>query len=214
MFILIVGNFKKDEALDAIKEELGNKKRQNLPEVIKIKEPKTVYQKELNIKANVEVPKIGFGLKVPTDNLEFGDIELDLYLTMLTTILFGSSSIFRQKVRDDKLLNSIYLEWESIKGYKTFYLMASSRKPEELIKRIKDELHDIKIDKKSYDRYLFVFVFINTFVIDTSYIIIIYLINNLILRFIFGIIVIILLTIICYGIFARIILMKEGSNDV
>ena len=152
MFVLIVGNFKKDEALDAIKEELGNKKRQNLPEVIKIKEPKTVYQKELNIKANVEVPKIGFGLKVPTDNLELDDIELDLYLTMLTTILFGSSSIFRQKVRDDKLLNSIYLEWESIKGYKTFYLMASSRKPEELIKRIKDELHDIKIDKKSFER--------------------------------------------------------------
>ena len=76
------------------------------------------------------------------------------------------------------------------------------------------KVYGIKIDKKSYDRYLFVFVFINTFVIDTSYIIIIYLINNLILRFIFGIIVIILLTIICYGIFARIILMKEGSNDV
>ncbi len=76
------------------------------------------------------------------------------------------------------------------------------------------KLYGISITKKEYGKYIYIFAFINTFVIDTTYIIIIYLLNNIILRFIFGIIIIILLIIICYGLFARIVLLKEGKDDV
>ena len=152
MFVLIVGNFKKEDALDIIKQELSSKKRQNLPVVTKTKEPKSVNQKELKVKANIEVPKIGIGLKVPIENLSLKELELDLYLNMLTTILFGSSSSFRQQARDEKILNSIYTEWENIEGFRTFYLMATTRKPEELIEKIKKEIQKISIDKKSFER--------------------------------------------------------------
>ena len=76
------------------------------------------------------------------------------------------------------------------------------------------KLYDIKISKSDYNKYIWLFALINTFIIDTSYMIIIYLLNNIILRFIFGIIVVVLLTIICYGIFARVYLWKEGNKDV
>ena len=77
-----------------------------------------------------------------------------------------------------------------------------------------NKLYDINISKSIYVKLIWLFALINSFIIDTSYIIIIYLLNNIVLRFIFGIILIILLTIICYGIFARIYLMKEGKKNV
>ena len=77
-----------------------------------------------------------------------------------------------------------------------------------------NKIYGINVNKEMYERYIWTFSFVNTFIIDTVYIIIIYLLKNVILRFIFGIILIILLTIICYGILARIILMKEGKKDV
>ena len=76
------------------------------------------------------------------------------------------------------------------------------------------KLYNIKMNKSIYNKYIWLFAFINTFIIDTSYMAIIYLLKNNILRFIFGIIIIILLIIICYGIFARVYLWKEGNKDV
>ena len=56
---------------------------------------------------------------------------------MLTTILFGSSSEFRERLRKEKILNSIYTEWESIYGFRLFYLMASTSNPDKLITEMK-----------------------------------------------------------------------------
>ncbi len=76
------------------------------------------------------------------------------------------------------------------------------------------KIYNIKIKGDVYKKYIYVFALINTFIIDTTYILIVYLFYNLILRIIFGIITIILLTIICYGLFARYYLWKEGNNNV
>ena len=152
MFILIVGNFDPDMAVSIIKNELDYKERKELPKVKEIKEIKTVNVKEETIKANIETPKIAIGLKVPTKDIDIEDLELDLYLNMLTTILFGSSSEFRENARTDKLLNSIYLEWESIPDTKVFYLMASTQKPDLLIDKIKEELKNINISESTFNR--------------------------------------------------------------
>ena len=152
MFILIVGNFSKEEAMRIIKEQLADKKEKDLPTIKKIVEPDTVKTKEVTLKKSVEVPKIALGLKVPKKGFKLSDIELDLYLNMLTVILFGASSIFREKVRQDKLLSNIYTDWESINDFKTFYLMASTIEPDKLITEIKKVLKDLPIDNESFER--------------------------------------------------------------
>ncbi len=143
MFILIVGNFKKEEALAIIEEELNSKKKVALPKIKKIIEPEKVNQKEDVLKGDIEVPKVAFGLKVPVKNISLKDLELDLYLNILTTILFGSSSLFRERARQDKLLSGLYMEWETVEDYKVFYLTASSIHPEKWIAEIKKELKNI-----------------------------------------------------------------------
>ena len=152
MFILIVGNFKKEDALKIIEEELGYKKKTPLPKIKKVTEPDKVNCSTKTLKETVEVPKLAFGLKVPTKKFSLKDYELDLYLNMLTTILFGSSSTFRERVRQEKLLSGMYMEWESIEDYRTFYLMASTIHPDALEKEIKKELKDIAITEKDFHR--------------------------------------------------------------
>lgn len=152
MFVLIVGNFSADEALATVKEVTESISNKGIPKIYEIKEPPEVNKKKLTIKANVEVPKVAFGLKVPTANLKFSDLELDLYLNLLTTIIYGSSSEFRERVRNEKLLTGIYTEWESIKDYKVFYLMSTTTKPDKLIEEIKYELENLSISEKAFDR--------------------------------------------------------------
>ena len=152
MFILIVGNFSKEEAIKIIKEQLEDKDSKQLPVIKEVTEPIKIKDKEITVKSSVEIPKIAVGLKVSTKKFKIADLELDLYLNMLTTILFGSSSLFREKVRQDKLLSNIYLEWEAISNFKTFYLMASSIEPDKLITEVKKVLKDIPVDEESFER--------------------------------------------------------------
>ena len=118
----------------------------------KVKEPIKVNEKELTMKATVEIPKVAVGLKVPTKDLELKDFELDLYLSMLSTILFGSSSAFKERVRESKIVNSIYTEWEKIEDFRTFYLTASTIDPDQFIKEVKKELSDHKVTEKDFNR--------------------------------------------------------------
>lgn len=152
MFVLVVGNFDKEIALEIIKDELDTKNNSHLPKIKQVKEPNKVNKSTLSIKGNIEVPKIALGLKIPKEKLELKDFELDLYLSMLTSILFGPASDFREEVRHKKILNGLYTEWESIEDFNTFYLMASTINPNELIKEVKEVLEKVPINEESFNR--------------------------------------------------------------
>ncbi len=152
MFLLIVGNFSVDKAMTIIRNELEEKKKVSLPKIKKIIEPKKVNIKEDTIYSNIEIPKLSLGLKIPTENLSLKGLELDLYLHMLTTILFGASSYFREKVRNDKIMSDIYMDWEEIEDFRTFYLTASSMNPTTLRKEIEKVFQKIIIHEEDFER--------------------------------------------------------------
>lgn len=169
MFIIIVGNFDKDEALSVIKEELDSKEKSNISEVEDVIEPKEVNRKNLTIKEDIEVSKLGFGLKIPITNLTLKDEELDLYLNMLTNILFGSSSEFRERIREKKLISNIYTDWERLNDYRTFYIMASTKNPDKLLEEIVDELNDLSLPEKVFERLKKVWIANEVKMIDDIY---------------------------------------------
>ena len=152
MFILIVGNFLPEEAIDIINKELGSKKTLKLPDIKKCDEPLVVNKKNVTLKEDIEIPKLAVGIKVPTKKIKMDDLELDLYTNMLLDIVFGDSSIFRERMRIEKLLNDFYVENESIPGFRVFYLMASSLDINKLEEEIKYELSNLSISLKSFER--------------------------------------------------------------
>lgn len=152
MFIVISGNFDPDIALEIIKNELDTNSSNKLPKIKKVLEPVKVNKEQDVIKGNIEIPKVGVGLKISTKNIRLDNYSLHLYLSMLTSIIFGSSSLFREKVRDKKILNDFYLFSDEIENMRVLYLMASSIEPDSLIDEIISEFNNIKVDEDSFNR--------------------------------------------------------------
>ncbi len=152
MFIIISGGFDLDEATKIIKDEIEKREVRYLPRVLSLKERKEVVKKEETLYEDIEVPKIAYGIKVPKESIPFTDLEMDLYINMLTSILFGSSSEFRERVRKEKILNEMDTDWEDDQLYKTFYLFATTTNPDKLLKEIKYELDNKAVTKKAFER--------------------------------------------------------------
>ncbi len=154
MFIIIAGNFNKEEALDIIKNRLDKKENRLSKITVKdYKEPKSVYKKEEELSVNIKVPKIGLGYKFSKDDLKLDDeLELDLYLSMLTSLLFGSASLFRERVRKENLMTNFYYEWDDIKKYKSLLLYAETENPDLLVAEIEKELSNIIITQEDFER--------------------------------------------------------------
>ena len=79
-------------------------------------------------------------------------MTLDLYLQMFSTLIFGSSSLFRERVRNKKLLNSFSADWESIPGFKNYLVIVSTDNPDEFITEFKNELNNINISEEAFNR--------------------------------------------------------------
>ena len=153
MFILIVGNFPMDEAMKVIHQEIDNRENLEEVEVSEIKEKASVRKKEDSFVGNIQVPKIGLGLKIDISSLgKMGDLELDLYLMMFSTMLFGSSSLFREEARSEKLFNNFFMDWDNTENYKTFMIMAATNQPSKLISAIKKELSEHNLDEAMFNR--------------------------------------------------------------
>lgn len=152
MFVLIVGKFDKEIALEIIKNELDNNNNRKLPKIKEVTEPIKVNEKECVIKSKIETPKVGIGLKVDNSKLGLNGYELSLYLNMLTTIMFGSSSEFRERVRNNKLCNGISTGWEILDKISSYYILSSSIKPDEFIEEVKKELKNAKVDEEAFKR--------------------------------------------------------------
>ena len=153
MFLLIVGNFDSKEAKQIIYSELELLENKGTPQITKIEEKKTVRVEQEIINASVEVAKLAIGIKVPKESFDnYDSFELDLYFSMITAILFGPSSEFKERMKEKKLLSSLYTEWETTEDFKVFYLMTESNEPEELLTEINKELQDMKLDEETFNR--------------------------------------------------------------
>lgn len=152
MFVLIVGNFDKVRALEIIREVVGKIENRGSAKLGKINEKKDVRLAFEEMYYPINVPKLGVAIKLNSSSLKMDNLQKDLYLTMISTLLFGASSLFRERTRNRKLLNNFYTEWENVGNYNTFYMMASSDNPVELLSEIESELEDVCLDEDSFNR--------------------------------------------------------------
>ena len=152
MFILVVGNFNMKEAQSIIYEKLEFQENKGKPKVKVEKEPLEVRKKSDKMTGPIEVPKLAVALKLNAKELYKNSYELDLYLSMISNILFGTTSEFRDRMQEEKLVTDIYTEWERIEDIRTYYFMASSENPEKLLKEWKEVLKKKEIDEETFER--------------------------------------------------------------
>lgn len=148
MFLIVVGNFDEAELESIIEEDLKPLKNKNdsLPVVVDEKEPIGVVKKSDKKNFNISIPKIMLGIKTRRDAFKLeDDVKLELYLGIISRIVFGNASMFRERTTEDNLLTRFYTDVESINDYKIIYLYGESTKPDKLLKEIIEETKNIKI---------------------------------------------------------------------
>ena len=152
MFLVISGNFDKDEAINLIKNNKTlNQAKTNFKIKIKNeKEPVKIKEKEVNTKFNIFNTKVGLGIKIPVGKKD--RFLLNCYMALMLNTKFGLSSQFREKIKKEELMTSFYVERELIDDYLLIYFKADSNKPKELIKSIKEELKNIEISVDDINR--------------------------------------------------------------
>ena len=77
-----------------------------------IEEPNEVPCKYQVLEGNIVIPKMKYSFKIKKDLFTLpNDIAINLYLNCIFSTLFGTSSIFNEKVYHDKLTTGFYYEY-------------------------------------------------------------------------------------------------------
>ena len=169
MFLMISGDFNKEEAIEIIKNNktLNNAKTNFDIKVYSEKEPLEVNDSKKEITFNAVNTKVGYGIKIPLKGIK--DVyKFGLYIGMLLNIKFGLSSIFRETLKKEGLMTAFYMEREIVGDYLTITFKADSEKPEELVEKIQHELKNTEIDETELERLKKVWISSEVMMIDNA----------------------------------------------
>lgn len=155
MFIVVTGNFDKDEIMNAIKENQDKKEFDNLKE-IKIKEfneeDKVVKEKEI-INVNTNIPKVAYTLKIPMKGIKLSRRKLHLYLYILFTILFDETSDFDEELKKEGIINNTtYVSLINSNTHLLISLINETLNYEKFLNSVKEKLKEININEEDFNR--------------------------------------------------------------
>ena len=155
MFLVVTGNFDKDEIIKVIKDNQAEKNFKNSSriKVPEYKEPDKVVKSKEIIKCNTNIPKMAYTIKIPVNKFDMDLRKLSIYMYILFNILFGDTSDFDEEAKRDGIItNSLYYNILNIDTHFIISLMNSGDKYDELINRIDQRLKNINLLQDEFDR--------------------------------------------------------------
>ena len=156
MFVVVVGNVIAKEVINIIKENQSKKefKKNSKIETKKYKEPVVVCTKKEEIKLDVSIPKVSLNYKLDIGKIKkISNRIIKLYLLLFFDIKFGATSKLIAKLKSDKIISeNIGINFIDTNNYILFMLMGESKKPDDLVKLLEEELNDKTIDENEFER--------------------------------------------------------------
>ncbi len=155
MVLVIGGCFdpKRVESLIKSHEKLNSFKDKKEIKRKKYQEPSDVAEEFKKLYLNVEVPKIRFSVKINKERFkDFTEIEENMYLGVIMSSLFGTTSDFKEKVTKESLTSGFYIEKNQFDNYITLDITSESDKADLFVDEIKKTLKNIKIKSSELER--------------------------------------------------------------
>jgi predicted Zn-dependent peptidase len=169
MFLVISGNFNKDEIMNIIIDNQSKKKFDKLDKIIlkEVKEPDEVSLSFEELKMNVEVSKVSYAIKLPLKNIDMDPRKRDLYLFILLNSLFGATSIFNEEMKDKGILLSyIMIDTNYTKDHLYIIISADSESVNELLDNIKKTLNNLEISEEDFNNKKKSFISNNLYILE------------------------------------------------
>ncbi len=154
MFLVVCGNFNKEEILNAIIENQSHKKFKEFKkiELKEYKEPDKVVKKEETIYLDTVIPKVSYNIKI-ANKTSLPTRVFNLYLFIIFSILFDDSSEFDNICKSENIItNSLYFNLLNCDTHMLLSLINETNQYNKLLEKIKDELKDITIKECDLER--------------------------------------------------------------
>lgn len=155
MFLVVTGNFNKEEIIKLI---TTNQSKKNFKKLGKIKikeykEPNEVVKEKEIIKINTPISKLAYNIKVSLKDIDVDIRKYNLYLFIIFSIIFDDTSQFDEEAKQESIItNSIYLNILNCDSHLLISLINETNYYEELIEKIEKKLKNINISEEDLER--------------------------------------------------------------
>ena len=150
MSLFIAGNIDPEAIMKQVRENQAGKSFPQAPEINRSypEEPSAVAEKESSITMPVTTAKCMVGVKENVLDLSGKElIRAELLSDMILDFYFSKSGAFYEELyKNDLIDDSFQYETELDRQFGFTILGGDSRKPDELAKRVKEMLHDLKTE--------------------------------------------------------------------
>ena len=154
MFIIATGNIDVKKAMEIIHHNFDGITSYPVPKKIDYKEDLTVAKAKDEIKMNVQIPKVGMAFKTKTEDYPIkNEVELDYYLYMIIAVVLGRSSDYYEEIVENNIALSFGTFSETVDGFKTLYVYATTKEPDKFIKTFEKYTKNIEISTDDFNRY-------------------------------------------------------------
>ena len=170
MFLVVGGAVSPDEVLKITTDTLArfNLEKDKDIKIKHYKEPVKVVKDYEEIKREVQVEKLAMGFKMEKAKFPIKNkVILDLYLNMIVSLCFGSSSEFREMIRKRHLVSRSGYYFQDVDNIITFMVEADVLNYPVFIKELENYLANLSIDEIDLERMKK--VWISSEVIKTDY---------------------------------------------
>ncbi len=154
-FIVISGNFDKEEIMDYIKLYYGKLKLKidKIPTIIKEKELENIKINYEEIKKDMEDIRVKYFFKLNKKTFEVeDDFILKSYMNIILKLNFSSTSKLYEIYKNEGLVHSFGAYSSLFDDYIIIVINAITNKPDEFINKIKKDIKKIYISKNDFER--------------------------------------------------------------
>ncbi len=148
MVMCFAGDFKPEDLIEEVKKRLKNIENHGEIKRIYPEEPEEIVQKEITKKMEVSMPIFVIGIKDKVDNEKCGKdaiVKKHIAIEILLNMLIGKSSrLYKELYEAELITGEPYLEYEFSKQYAHIAITGQSNKPKEVLKRLQEEIKNIK----------------------------------------------------------------------
>lgn len=154
-FLCLTGNFNPYEMAKVIDDNMDQKEFPEYiePIILTEKEPKEVVKEYEELEMNVTSPMVNYGLKIPRNRFkDLDDLSLRMALNLILNNNFGGTSDLKEELLGKGLITGISASSNIFDDYVGIFVKATSEYPEEVIKRIEEQLDNLDVDEKAINR--------------------------------------------------------------
>lgn len=154
MFIIVVGNFDKDEIIEYIREYMKCfKSDETKIKINKIKEPDKVKVEYEIINKNISENRVYYSIKMNKKIYkDINDTELSYYLGVLLNANFSSTSKLYEKYKNNNLITNLRSDFKIFDNHIVFTIRSNVPNSDEYLNNLNKDILKLNIDEETFER--------------------------------------------------------------